>query len=338
MARKPRPWYNRTTDSWCVTMHGKRINLAKGKASDREAYQKFLEITGEPTRVIELCKTVAEFRDEFLDDCRLRLRPLTVEFYVRHLGSFCLHCGKLPMLVVENEHVRKWLAQSDWNDTTRHSAAAAVKRLFSWAKSEGKIPVNPIADLKKPSSRRREDIPDDAIVKTMLENISPELRKLFRFIHATGCRVGEARMLEARWVNLEANAAVIPASMHKTGGRSNKPRIIPLNSAAIDIVKPLIEKNSRGPIFLNGRGTPWSRFAVNHAMRRLRERTGLGREASPSGLRHLWTTDALRDGTPTKVVATILGHSSTKMVDQYAHTSDDLRHLVSVAEKVRPSD
>ena len=94
--------------------------------------------------------------------------------------------------------------------------------------------------MKRPRPGRREDIPDDKEIAAFVAAANPAFRQLLLFMRETGCRPGEARMIEKRHVNLENREVRFKIGEDKTSGKTGKPRVIHLNDAALAMVKSLM--------------------------------------------------------------------------------------------------
>ncbi len=124
---------------------------------------------------------------------------------------------------------------------------------------------------------------------------------------------------------------------HKTDS-GGQPRVIHLSEPAAAILAEYAGRHPSGPCLRNSRGRPWSRNAVSCAMRRLRARAGLaGVGAVPHALRHAFITDALSVGLSVAVVAELVGHRSTAMIDRvYSHLGERTAVLQAAMDRVRP--
>jgi integrase len=92
-------------------------------------------------------------------------------------------------------------------------------------------------------------------------------------------------------------------------------------------------------VFLNQRGTPWTRFSVAGRFRRLRPRAGLPKDCRPYGVRHFFFTHAVKRGTNLKALAELGGHKDTRMLDRvYVHVSEDLEFLRGALHQALSSD
>lgn len=80
--------------------------------------------------------------------------------------------------------------------------------------------------------------------------------------------------------------------------------------------------------------TPWTRSTLTLAFARARRRAGLKGDCKLYGLRHQFVTNAVRANLNLKVVATIVGHSDSRMVDRvYAHVHEDFEVLREGAKR-----
>jgi integrase len=344
MARHPHPWYRKDRDAWFVTVNGRRVKLADGKANRRKALDAFHKLMiGSPgSTQAGGGFTVAETVDQFLAAVRPpRIAERSWEQYESYLKPFAQRWPNLLAGEAAPMHVTDWLAgHPGWaSPTTQFNAITAVKRCWKWAFDEGRIAANHISKCRKPTPRTRATIPDPEGVQAMLDGIlSPYFRDFMTFLYETGCRPSEAIRLTAHHLELDDGARVARIR-GKTTGKTGKFRIIYMSDRAAEIVKRLARQHPRGLLFRNEDGNGWTRYAINNQMMRLRHRTGLGKEAVAYALRHHWITDALAKGVPIKTVAQLAGHTSTAMIDRvYSHLVDRQSVLQDAADLIRPRE
>ncbi len=143
--------------------------------------------------------------------------------------------------------------------------------------------------------------------------------------------------MEAAHVDLETGQGIV-VMPGKTTRRTGKSRVIYLSETAKNLVLLKMASGRRGPLFRNNRGLPWTRHALAHAMKRLRDKIKLGKECTAESFRHGWVTDA-KLKLPNSVVAELAGHTSTAMVDKhYGHLSERKSHLAEAAALVRGTE
>jgi integrase len=226
-----------------------------------------------------------------------------------------------------------------WGPSMRAAAVTAVKRAFWWAHKQGHIADNPLRDVEKPRPERRERImtPDQVDVVIAAYRPSDPFRMLLEALRVTGARPGELARAEAKHLELTAGTLALVGKTTRATGRL---RVIYLPSGAIDLFRALAERHPSGPIFRNGAGRPWTRKAMSARFARLRERLGMGPEATAYALRHGFATGALERGVPIATVAELLGHTSTAMVAKhYSHLNERREYLRAEAERATaPAD
>ena len=99
-------------------------------------------------------------------------------------------------------------------------------------------------------------------------------------------------MLATTTVSAQTLGAKAEKKSDKTSGKTDKPRVIHLNDAALAILTRLTGLHPSGPLFRNSKGRAWNRHSINCAVRRIRSLTGLDGRSVVYALRHHWATDA----------------------------------------------
>jgi site-specific recombinase XerD len=268
-------------------------------------------------------------------DVQTKNAALTYEWYRRHLQSFADRCGNSKAEDIRPQHVHAWADGHKWSDSTKHGAITAVKTMYSWGAKQKHIPDNPLVGIERPGIRQREAIlsPDQA--QTILESIPDrEFRDLLTVMWETGARPSEVAGIEASMIDA-SNGVIVMKS--KTSRRTERPRVIVMTRRAREILLPLAERYPKGPILRNTRGNPWTRNAMACRFGGIRDRLGMGSEATAESFRHVFATDAAVKGVPIATTAALMGHTSTKMLEQhYLHLHERLEHLRNAVETVRP--
>jgi integrase len=337
MGRTAKPWLWKARDAYYVTVQGKRIRLVEGKAGIKEAYRRFLTLNPEETKSITARVTGKEVCELFVVFARTNLKPKTHEGYKRFLLPFAAHVGNIDGNEVQPKHVTRFLEQCPaWGKTTRYNAITAIKRAWNWADNEGHLTLNLLAKMKKPRPARREEIPDDREIARFLATAKPDFRLFLDFLYATGCRPGEATIIERRHVDLANREVRFRIGEDKTSGKTGKPRVIHLSEDATAILAKLLAAGPSGALFRNSRGNPWNEHSIACAVRKIRERAGLDGRTVAYALRHHWITDALARGVPLATVAEMSGNSPAIVAKVYAHLSDKKALLMQAADMVRP--
>jgi integrase/recombinase XerC len=353
MARLPQPWYRAERNGWYVTHHGQRHFLGdhppqaakprqvNGKWNPPECIRvKFHELmAAEPTPKLKAVTpktgfSLAELFEKYLDWCQKHRDTRTYEGYCWHLQKFVTNLGDqahMPATELKPFHIIEWLdSQPTWGQTYRRNAIASVKRVYNWAEELGYLATNPIRKLAKPSAARREKYitPEDwdKIRASYIEG--DPFRDLLEFAWETGCRPQEARHIEPRHVHLEKAVIAIPPEEAKG---KKKWRLIRLEGRAFELVQERLSK-TKGKLFTNERGNPWTSYSVNCRFSRLK--TKLGVRYSAYAFRHGFATRLLVQGVDHLTVSELLGHSDgTMLAKVYQHLDQSDAHLREALRK-----
>jgi integrase len=340
MARPSKPRYRRYgpgRGAWVATIAGEYHTLASGPRDEtrKAAMTAFHALMAAGKRRAAAGVSLEAIAEAFLDAAERDLRPLTVEFYVRHVRAFWGHVGAIAAADVRPYHVARWLDAHRWGPTTRHGAVTAVRRLFRWAKQAGHLDADPLEGLERPTPSRRREVLTAAQAAEVLDAATDRaFAELLEFARLTGCRPSEAMAVEARHVNVPGGVIVMES---KTTGATGRERVIHLTPAAAGLCRGLMARHPEGPLLRNRDGRPWTRNATACRFARMRKRLGLGPEATLESFRHLFITDGLEAGVPIKTMAELAGHASTAMIDRhYSQLHRRRAHLAEAAAKVRP--
>lgn len=135
------------------------------------------------------------------------------------------------------------------------------------------------------------------------------------FLLSTGCRLNEA--LQATWGQIDRANRVwrIPASNSK----SKRPRSVPLNDSALEVIGQLATEGKFDHLFVNLKtGKPYG--TIMKVWSRLRQEAGLP-HLRIHDLRHQYASFLVNSGRTLYEVQQILGHSDPSVTQRYAHLS-----------------
>lgn len=329
MPRMPSPWFRASHNAWYIKLRGRQVPLGvKGRENRAEAMQAFYRLMAAEGQVAPgpagpaVALSVAALCDLFLGYLLGQVAATTHGWYVGHLQSFCEAHGRLAAAEVKPLHVSAWLGKHPgWNPSTRRGAITAVKRCWRWAAEEGHLAADPLAKVRRPKMGRRSPLPpEDA--ERVLAAVPDRLRAYLAMLAETGARPGE--LAGATAAGLDERVGTL-----RVVGKAGE-RTLFLTAKALDVLRRLAAERPEGPLFLNARGRPWNRNAVRCALRRVRARTGIAAKAYQ--LRHLFASRAIERGVDSLIVAELMGHSDTSMLQEhYAHHRAEM--LRRAAEK-----
>lgn len=245
----------------------------------------------------------------------------------------------------------KWLDDyAGWKGSCRN-ATIAVKRVFNWAVEHKILAENPLRSVKRPPRRRRNRVLTPEERAFLLATIPDEQFRdnVFAMLD-TGCRPGEIMAVAS--ANVSRDCSMWVFDEHKTD-HTGQARVVYLTPAMRELTQKLVSLYPDGPFFrstrkLEGVCRPWTRNGVRCRFKRLREKFHQLRESLPPErrheipdlagvtayvLRHTFATNALGNGLSTPVVASLLGHRSTKMLDEHYNHLDQAADLLKDAAR-----
>jgi len=270
MARTPKPWFWKARNGWFVTIDGTRHFLSKEKDA---AKTRFHELMAQPQKRVVRADSLAVIIDLFLEWCQKNRAPDTYEWYRYRLERFVRTYPSLRTHELKPFHVQQWLdSMTGLASGSHRNYCRSIKRAVRWAKQQGYIDNNPIADMEEPQCGRRETVISQTDYEQILSLIPcDEFRNLLQVTWETGCRPQESLRVEARHVQLATNRWVFPESE----GKGNMGRAVYLTDSAAKITGKLVSRYPNGKLFRNSVGIPWTISAVNCAFIRLQQKMGL---------------------------------------------------------------
>ena len=142
----------------------------------------------------------------------------------------------------------------------------------------------------------------------------------------TGCRKTE--LLTLRWSDIDRERNTLTLRPENT--KANKARTIPLNRSARTALQALQENNESEWVFANSKGQ--RRKTINWSFRKSLKSAGI-EDFHIHDLRHTFASWLVSEGVELIKVRDLLGHSSIKMTERYAHLMPErLRQAVEVLD------
>lgn len=185
---------------------------------------------------------------------------------------------------------------------------AALRGALRAAHEEGwASPPPAYRSRREPSGR--DFVPTEVQVRDLLrrmEAVRPlDCHRLAQFLHATGCRLGEALKLEVGDVATYRGRSMVTFEDTKSG----RDRTCPVKLHVAQLATR----------YTFGKSFPVSRSHFQRVWAHCRDALGLPREFVPHSLRHGFVTRKLAAGVPLTTVAAYVGHTSTRTTERYAH-------------------
>lgn len=296
--------------------------------------------------------SLRQLADRFFAYIAQHNAPGTCYYYRLHVNRFVAQVGDIQVSDIRKYHLLEW--GRCWH------SIQAVQRLFNWACAEMElIERNPFASVKRPRPGRRRRVLQRAEILRALRAAAPDFRAVLVAMCETIARPQEVRKLlwaQLRWD--EATHTMTQAliagdarfELHDYKARERRadpeePRLIFVTPRLGRLLARVLQRgaNVAGHVFVNHAGRPFSKDAIVTRVRRLRRRAGIAADARGErfvayNLRHTAATNATINGVPDRVLAGIMGHTSTRTTARYQHPSvQHLRDALRKLRKDRPS-
>lgn len=277
--------------------------------------------------------TVAELVSRFLSFAERCLSHKTWECYTYHLSRFSAFAGHLPVSDVRPFHLQEW--GKSWHEYQ------SVQRMFGWAVDDAELLTkNPVKRLRRPPIGERHRVCSRQEQVTLLRRSSRPLRALLLAYRETFARPGELR--NANVTDLKAEAGITDLREALRMGRAsivlreykarkrrknpNVPRVILLSPRVGRLIARELDRRgvTEGPLFVTRSRQRWTANAVRCSFRRLRKRAEIkcdqdGEQIVPYTFRHTGATLAASLGVRDRLLAELMGHTSTRTTARYQH-------------------
>ena len=202
-----------------------------------------------------------------------------------------------------------------------NEALANVKAMLRWGEEMEMCGLSfrkfPKLSRTPPETKR---LPEADLAK-LLAAADDDLRDMLRFGLLTGLRPKELMELRRSSFLTDGNGdPYVSIQRHKTSrsARTPRPRSVPLCPDAHAIVQRLTQKHPDSEVvFLNGRGTPYTRYSFKTRLARLCKRAGTSRIFTPYSLRHTFASMESDAGVETTSLSRLMGHTTTRTLERY---------------------
>ena len=305
--------------------------------------------TFDPTKYIkvEAAKYYAcNLLDTFLDEKLQQVAPSYRRAYRRMVRIARAYFDKRDVRELRKIDIKEYIDYCKktqvWSEKSLKNNIDLFKTFMNYLKDDleiiSTVPAFPIIDV--PEKTFKWVSSEDQM--RLFEMVPAVHRPIIGFLMLHGVRPAEARALKCRDINLEAGFITVAATFSegeyrpRRKGKGAKPLYMPIHPEMIDFLRERVEGNHpEAFVFVNvTTGDPYSAPMIGKIWRMVRAEAGIG----PYELRlydasrHSLASQLVNSGTSLFAVSKLLGHSSTKMSEKYAHA--DLSQLKVELSKV----
>ena len=273
--------------------------------------------------------TLSETWARFLEERSISLSPTSLVTDYAQVTKWLARCPEQDLR--EGRRVLVWLLQQKPTLAARR-VCMFTRSMYRWAAAEdvGILPANPVINFRMPKAPQksgevtvipRHEIP--LVLSALSAKVSHRTVdwSLFaEFMLQTAMRTGEVRAL--RWADIKEDRIYVHGNWTLTHGykastKTNKPRWVPLNARALEILE-LLPRDS-DYVF------PWNRstfasFFIER-MKQLHTAGLIEKRYRPYDLRHVAISRWLEHGISVAQTAAWAGNSSEVIWKHYAGTT-----------------
>lgn len=234
---------------------------------------------------------------------------------------------------------------------------AALRTFYRLAVREGRVKVNPVADLTLPKLPRRLPVFLNRDQVAALLDAPRQMWDAGEKKKAQGGKRGAGRagqnwqmLRDTAWLELFYSAGLRLAELAglkrddvdlrqgvvRVLGKGRKERLCPLGGPAINALKVYLDACpfEERALFVSERGTPLHPRTIQLALKRYLAGAGLDAKLTPHKLRHTFATHLLDHGADLRSVQELLGHSQLTTTQIY--TSVSVERLKKVYDNAHP--
>lgn len=322
------------------TINGKRKHFYG--QTDEEVEKKYADyLAGLEAKPEKPIRTFSEVADDWWEKKEPKLSPNSLTSYTSRLKEVKAVFGMTSVTEITPQQILQYLdriAAQGYAQKGITNRRSIIKSILDQALADGDIPTNPCTALpivKGVPKKKRRPASDADIEKIEAAKTSGLIGRLYYFMEYTGCRVGEAAVLQQKDIDLDHYKATVNKDI---AFRGQKPEIKtrPKTEAGdreIDLYDNVIEilphyDNPDTYIFFPD-GLP-TKYQFEKALRTFQRENGI--TATAHQLRHTYAGIMHSAEIDVKDTQARLGHANIAMT-QDVYTEIEKKHNAKVRDK-----
>ena len=239
--------------------------------------------------------------------------------------------GRIPIGSITTHHVEQFKALQMKNGASNSSIRNRLTVLrkclvcaHEWLDLEARLPK---VRLPRATSFRTEYLSGDEC-ETLLAAAEGQLYEMILTTLRTGMRQGEIKGLQWPSIDWQNRSVVVQHSRCDVRKvldtpKNGRTRHIPLDTDVLALLHR--RKQPSGYVFLDN-GRPFYSMRLNNLLAGVCQKAGL-RRVTWHVLRHTFATNVAMRGVPLQIVQHLLGHSSVKTTERYAHVAPSMMRV-----------
>ncbi len=315
--------------------HGRRVYKRLGPVTVTTARGILAELRGNLARRIAgvrdlpVTQTVEDVLGARLEDRKVRVDVKTYVRYGEHSRRLIPFFAKADLRTISIEDITRYQRErlkSGASAKTINNETTFLRSALRGSVRAGKLDRDPLEGMEKlPETEPDEYVKifADSEIERMRAAAPAWFGRFILIALKTACRAGELATLRLSDVDLAAHTLTFRSTTVKGRRGKRKTRVVPLVPSILGTVEKQVEEaDRRGSDFLFSAPRDASRpvmiHTVSEAWSQTRRKAGL--RGRLHDLRHTAITRMISAGLDAIIVRRIVGHTSTRMIDQrYSH-------------------
>lgn len=272
--------------------------------------------------------TMAAFASEWLEtQIKPNRKPKTYELYE---GALRLHVvprlGRVRVDQIESEHVETLHRALARKPYLANRCLAILSRMMNHAEKRKlrSQNTNPVRHVERYEEKKRKRyLRQNELValgvalssREVAAKHAPQAIAAIAFLLLTGCRLRE--VLHLKWSEVNFDRRILDLADSKTGGKE-----LILGAHALDVLQATDRHEVSHYVFPSPVDPMRPMYDVKKTWATVSRLAGL-KDVRVHDLRHAYASIAVSDGGSLPFVGQLLGHSSSKTTERYAHLHDD---------------
>lgn len=241
----------------------------------------------------------------------------TARNYVHHFSRFVRHLGERKLTDVNENDIRQYIHQivkTGKSSSYQNIAINAIKFYYEQVLDMPQrfyVIDRPVKERKLPLVLSEEEVQKILTVTTNIKH-----RAILATIYSCGLRLSELLALRMCDIQSDRHQVII------RNAKGKKDRATLLSDWTLNLLRTYYRRYRPVEyLFEGGASTPYSAKSVQNILRSALMKAGIRKKATPHTLRHSFATHLLENGTDLRYIQALLGHTSAKTTEIYAHVS-----------------
>jgi len=316
-----------------------RLNYKKKRYSLRLGEHPAVTLPQVRNQIVKIKALIAEGKDPKLECLReaMTFKQFALEYYIPHakvvkksyksdiskLNNYLLpKFGKRLLHSITKAQIRNYhqFIYSKLSPATANKHLALCKAMFTYAVENEFLEQSVAKGIKtfKENNQRTRYLSEDEcrrFITASKKESNQDAAQLFLLLLSTGMRLGEA--LNAKFEDFDETTS----SLYLPETKSGMGRHVKLNDVALDIFTAQLKKHAAVGYVFHGKNINASMSRPARVFYRILKEAGI-EGLRIHDLRHSFSSILIQNGAYMYELKTILGHSSIKVTERYAHLTN----------------